>query len=185
MARLIVMLDTHVRIPLSLYEESGQKESGMQRENVIQILNDPLAQELLHSAIPARLAYTGRDGFPRVIPIGFYWNGTQFFVCTAPNAPKVRALAANPKVALTIDTDTFPPHVLLVRGTASIEVVDGIPPEYLEASQKGIEAEQRQAFEAQVRATYKQMARIAIVPEWAKLLDFETRIPSFLSELIH
>src|SRR5690348_3754917 len=103
-------------IPLSLHEESGQKESNMQHENVIQVLNDPLAQELLNSAIPARLAYTGRDGFPRVIPIGFYWNGTQFFVCTAPNAPKVRALAANPKVALTIDTDTFPPHVLLVRG---------------------------------------------------------------------
>lgn len=185
MARPIVVLDTNVLISLSVREEFGQKEISMQRENVIQVLNDPLAQELLNSAIPARLAYTGRDGFPRAIPIGFYWNGTQFFVCTAPNAPKVRALAANPKVALTIDTDTFPPHVLLVRGTASIEVVDGIPPEYLEASKKGIEAEQWQAFEAQARALYKQMARITIAPEWAKLLDFETRIPSFLAELIH
>jgi hypothetical protein len=34
---------------------------------------------------------------------------------------------ANPKVALTIDTTTFPPHVLLVRGTARVAVVDGVP----------------------------------------------------------
>jgi hypothetical protein len=40
------------------------------------------------------------------------------------NAPKVKALAANPKVALTVDTDSFPPHVLLVRGEAAVEVVD-------------------------------------------------------------
>jgi hypothetical protein len=34
------------------------------------------------------------------------------------------------------------------------------------------------AFEAQVRAMYKQMARIKIVPLWAKLLDFQTRFPT-------
>ena len=34
---------------------------------------------------------------------------------------------ANPRVALTIDTTTFPPHVPLVRGTARVEVVDGAP----------------------------------------------------------
>jgi hypothetical protein len=156
----------------------------MQHEDVIQVLNDPLAQELLHSPIPARLAYTGTDGFPRVIPIGFFWNGAQFVMCTAPISPKVRALGKNPKVALTIDTNTQPPHVLLVRGTATIAVIDGVPPEFLEASKRYIEAEQWQGFEAQVRAMYKQMARIAITPEWAKLLDFETRIPSFMHRLI-
>ena len=99
----------------------------MQHEDVIRVLNDPLAQELLHSPIPARLAYTGTDGFPRVIPIGYLWNGAQFIVCTAPITPKVRALEKNPKVALTIDTNTQPPHVLLVRGTAAIAVIDGVP----------------------------------------------------------
>ncbi|MDQ2997194.1 MAG: hypothetical protein M3R61_09095 [Chloroflexota bacterium] len=44
------------------------------QQNIIQVLSDPLAQELLNSNIPARLAYTGPDGFPRVIPIGFLWN---------------------------------------------------------------------------------------------------------------
>jgi hypothetical protein len=156
----------------------------MRQENVIQILNDPLGQELLHSNIPVRMAYTGSDGFPRVVPVGFHWNGAQFVICTVPNAPKVRALATNPKVALTIDTTTWPPHVLLVRGTASVAVVDGVPPEYLEGARRLVDAQQWQAFEAGVRALYKQMARIVIVPEWAKLLDFETRLPSAVEQLV-
>ncbi len=154
----------------------------MDRDKVLKVLNDPLGQELLHDIL-ARLAYIGLDGSPRVIPIGFYWNGAQIVVCTATNAPKVRALAKNPKVALTIDTNTEPPHVLLVRGTAHIEIVNGVPFEYLEASKKEITEQQWEAFEARVRALYRQMARIAIMPEWAKLLDFETRLPSFLAEL--
>ena len=155
----------------------------MDQEKINQVLNDPLGQDLLHTNHLVRLAYIGGDGYPRVIPIGFYWNGTQIIVCTATNAPKVRALTRNPKVALTIDTDTQPPHVLFVRGTAQIDVVDGVPFEYLEASKKGIPEQQWNSFEAQVRALYKQMARIAITPEWARLFDFETRLPDFLEQL--
>ncbi|SRR5258706_1130300 len=148
--------------------------------NITEVMSDPLAQELLNSNIPARLAYIGPDGFPRAIPIGFLWNSKQFIMGTATNSPKVEALQTNPKVALTIDTNTFPPHVLLVRGTASVEIVDEVVPEYLEGTKKYVGAEQWPAFEAQVRATYKQQGRITIVPEWAKILDFETRVPSAL-----
>src|SRR3712207_8043028 len=103
----------------------------MRPEQVTQVMHDPLAQELLHSAIPARIAYDGTDGNPRVISIGFLWKNERIVVCTASNAYKVKALAANPKVALTIDTDAQPyraltidtdaqPYrALLVRGTAS------------------------------------------------------------------
>ena len=157
----------------------------MRQDDVSQVLNDPLAQELLDSNIPARLAYTGRDGAPRAIPIAFDWTGTEFVVCTPPHAAKVRALQANPRVALTIDTTTFPPHVLLVRGTARVEVVDGVPREYLAGSRKIVGEARFSAFEEQVRALYQQMARIAIVPEWAKLLDFETRLPRAVEQLVN
>ena len=156
----------------------------MKQEQVTQVMNDPLAQELLTSNIPARLAYTGLDGSPRAIPIGFHWDGTRFVIGTATNAPKMQALRANPKVALTIDTNAFPPHVLLVRGTARVEIVDGVAPEYLERSRKYVAAEQWEAFEQQVSALYREQGRITIVPEWAKLLDFETRLPSAQEELI-
>ena len=156
----------------------------MQEQDVKRVLSDPLARELMQSSIPARLAYVGPDGFPRAIPIGFYWNGVEFVLCTVPHAPKVPALKANPKVGLTVDTNAFPPHVLLVRGTAAIDIVDGVAPEYLEASRKAIPPEQWDAFEAGVRAMYKQMARIKITPLWAKLLDFQTRFPTPIEKLI-
>lgn len=156
----------------------------MQEQDVKRVLSDPLAQKLMQSRIPARLAYIGPDGFPRAIPIGFLWNGAQFVLCTVPHAPKVPALKASPKVALTVDTENFPPHVLLVRGTAAIDIVDGVPPEYLEASRKAIPPEQWDTFEAGVRGMYKQMARIKITPLWAKLLDFQTRFPTPIEKLI-
>jgi Pyridoxamine 5'-phosphate oxidase len=156
----------------------------MQQEQVVQVMNDPLAQELLNSNIPARLAYTGLDGFPRAIPIGFLWDGTQFVMATATNSPKMEALKANPKVALTIDTNAFPPHILLVRGTASVDVVDGVAPEFLEGSRKYVAPEQWEGFEKGVTALYKQQGRITIVPDWAKILDFETRVPSAQEELV-
>jgi nitroimidazol reductase NimA-like FMN-containing flavoprotein (pyridoxamine 5'-phosphate oxidase superfamily) len=156
----------------------------MKQEQVMQVMNDPLAQELLTSKIPARLAYNGLDGFPRAIPIGFLWNGTQFVMATATNSPKMEALKANPKVALTIDTNDFPPDILLVRGTARVEVVDGVAPEFLEASRRYVSPEQWEEFEKGVTALYKQQGRITIVPEWAKLIDFETRVPQAQEELV-
>jgi hypothetical protein len=157
---------------------------NMQHNKVLQVLNDPLAQELIQSRIPVRLAYTSIDGSPRVVPLGFHWNGEQFVVCTVPESPKVRALASNPLVALTIDTETFPPHVLLVRGTASLETVDGVPPEYLEASRKSVGEAGMPAFETHVRGLYERMVRITIEPQWAKLMDFDTRMPTAIENLI-
>jgi hypothetical protein len=134
----------------------------MRPEEVTEVMHDPLAQELLHSAIPARMAYNGTDGNPRVIPVGFLWKNERIVVCTASNAYKVKAL-----------------------GTASVEIVDGVPSEYLEASRKSLNDEQQfRAFEAAVRSLYKQMARISIAPEWAKVLDFETRLPSAVEQLM-
>ena len=50
---------------------------------------------------------------------------------TPPRAPKLKALAKNPKVSLTIDDNDFPHKVLLIRGSARLETVDGIVPEYV------------------------------------------------------
>ena len=69
------------------------------------LLDDQVAQELLHSTNLARLAYTWRDGTPRVIPIWFHWDGEAIVLGSPPNAPKVDVLPTNSKVALTIDRD--------------------------------------------------------------------------------
>jgi hypothetical protein len=107
--------------------------------NDIEALGDPGAQELLASPQPIRLAYAGRDGFPRVVPVGFLWKADRIYVCTAITAPKVAALRERPQVAGVIDQgiSSSDAKQLLVRGTAEIEIVDGVAPEYFEAAAKG------------------------------------------------
>jgi hypothetical protein len=85
----------------------------------LSLLDNPVAQELLHSANLARLAYTWHDRTPRVVPIWFHWDGEAIVLGSPPNAPKVNVLPNNSKVALTIDRDEFPYHALLIRGTAA------------------------------------------------------------------
>jgi len=87
------------------------------KQGDIALLNDPIAKELLQSTIPARLAYIGSDGGPRVVPIWFHWNGKQLVLGTPLTAPKVKALRKNPNVAVTIDTNNWPHKVLQIRGT--------------------------------------------------------------------
>lgn len=157
----------------------------MTNVNDVEDLRHPDAEQLLQTPDPARLAYNGPDGFPRVIPIGFLWTGADIIVCTAVTAPKVNALVARPNVALTFDDIGPPAKALLVRGLANIEIVDGVAPEYLAAAAKSTHGDELAQFEAQVRAVYKQMARITITPTWARFYDFGAgRLPTFLQQLI-
>jgi nitroimidazol reductase NimA-like FMN-containing flavoprotein (pyridoxamine 5'-phosphate oxidase superfamily) len=158
----------------------------MNRQELDRELGQAGAEELLESARLLRLAYNGPDGLPRAIPIGFHWDGEHIVICTATTAPKVRALSSRPEVAVTIDAGSTPSEAkaLLVRGTATVEIVDGVPDEYLAGSRKTLDAEQAEAFEHSVRAMYPQMARIAIEPRWARFYDFGAgRFPAFLSKL--
>ncbi|MQY13754.1 hypothetical protein SRB5_39060 [Streptomyces sp. RB5] len=156
----------------------------MQPTEVTSILTRPLAQELLARDL-TRLAYTAKDGTPRVVPIGFTWNGSSIVMCTPPNAPKIRALRRNPAVALTIDTEVHPPQILLLRGRAALDEVEGIPDEFMKASGAyRMTPEQRTEWEAEVRSLYKSMVRIVVTPTWAKLIDFETTLPQAVEELV-
>ena len=157
----------------------------MTPEQVRAAMKDEIAQQLLSSANPARLAYVARDGTPRVVPVGFQWNGTTMVIGTVPSSAKVKALEANPVVAVTIDTSppAWPPNVLLLRGTAAVTMVDGVFPEYVAASRKLVPADAFSEWEAGVRALYDQMARIDITPTWVRIHDFETRIPQAVEDL--
>ena len=80
-------------------------------------------------------------------------------------------------MALTINTEAYPPQVLLVRGTARVEILDEVALEYLAASRRNLDEEQARAFEGYAREAFKHMARIRITPDWAKLLDFSNPSP--------
>jgi hypothetical protein len=66
-----------------------------------ELLQDPVAQELLTSRIPARLAYTWNDGTPRVVSIWFHWDSTDLVMGTLPGGPRLKALhTASPDSSL-------------------------------------------------------------------------------------
>lgn len=80
----------------------------------LRLLDTELAKSLLGSRIPARLAYSAKDGTPRVIPTWFRWDGNEILMATYIAGPHVTrapgrpaALRANPNVAITIDTEAI------------------------------------------------------------------------------
>jgi hypothetical protein len=146
----------------------------------------PLAQHLLTRATLARLAYLGPDALPRVVPLGFFWNGTAVVICTATTSPKVAALRRRPQVALVIDAGDTPATArsVSIRGSAELEIVDGVPPEYLAGARKVMDEQAAAEFEQGVSAFYDRMARISITPQWARCYDFGAgRLPRFLTEM--
>ncbi len=156
----------------------------MHQRSIAEVLAKPYAQQLLGGPEPARLAYIGLDGNPRAIPIGFWTEGTRILMATLPKSAKVAAIQHNPNVALTIDQGAFPPKVLLLRGVAGVELVQGIPSGYLEAGRKVMTDEHYPEWSAGVHNLYDDMVVITVNPTWAKLLDFETTIPQAVEDLL-
>lgn len=151
---------------------------------ITEVLDRPYSQELLARDL-LRMAYVAPDGTPRNVPIAFTWNGAELVLCTTRNAPKLHSLRRDPHVALTIDTESHPPKILLIRGTVELDDVDGIPAEYLQMNGSyDMSAEQRVEWEAEVRSLYDGMVRIVVTPTWVKLIDFETTLPSAVQELV-
>ena len=141
------------------------------------LIADPVAQRLLASAIPAKLAYVALDGTPRNVPVWFHWNGRAVVIVSLVEAPKMDALRARPHVALSIDGDVMPYEALMIRGLAEVEPVNGIPPEYILAAKRYLGKEAGQAWIDQIKALNLKSSRITVTPQWVGLLDFQSRFP--------
>jgi hypothetical protein len=149
------------------------------------LLDHEIARRLLGSTIPARVAYIAADGTPRVASTWFHWTGSELVMPTFIAAPhvrhpagRIRDLRARPDVAVTIDTDTFPPEVLLMRGRVTVDDIDGVPAEYALAAERYLGADAGRAYIGSINAPGTRMARIALRPAWVGLIDFQTRNPS-------
>jgi nitroimidazol reductase NimA-like FMN-containing flavoprotein (pyridoxamine 5'-phosphate oxidase superfamily) len=147
-----------------------------------ELLQDPVAQELLTSRIPARLAYNWTDGTPRVVSIWFHWDGTDIVMASLPGAPKLKALQSGDRVAITIDTNDPPYHILSIRGTAEVTQTQGVVTEYALAAVRYLGKERGEAYAGSLPPD-TQMGRIAVRPDQVVVLDFETRFPSPVTAL--
>src|ERR1700722_18376440 len=130
---------------MSMTSIEAAENTGQLPQGDLRLLDTDLAQRLLRSSIPARLAFVATDGTPRVVPTWFEWNGAEIVMVTyvaGPNvgirhpAARLHALRANPAVALTIDTEQFPSQSLTMRGRTEIDEVDGLAPEYVASAHR-------------------------------------------------
>jgi hypothetical protein len=154
----------------------------------LRLLETAVARELLASTIPARVAYVAKDGTPRVIATWFHWTGEELVMPTFIAAPHVKrqasrlaSLRARPEVAVTIDTDSFPPRVLTIRGKALITEVDGIASEYAASAKRYLGEEAAAQYLASIDQPGTRMARIAVQPAWAGVVDFQARMPQIMT----
>jgi len=154
------------------------------KQGDVGLLQEPIAQQLLQSKGPAHLAYNWRDGTPRVIPMGFHWNGQEIVMATAADAPKTKVLTSGSKVAVSIDRDFSASKILLIRGTVRADMVEGIAPEYGAMIRRTMSEEDAEALLREAARLYPRMTRIFIRPDWVGLLDFETRLPSAVERAI-
>jgi len=140
-------------------------------------LDDPVVASLLEGPNLARLAYSGLDGRPRVVPIWFAMLNNDIVMITGPKAVKVRALEANAAVALAID-DARPPYkVLLVEGDASLEPIEGIAPEYEGITRRYL-GPMADAYLSQLKI--RRQVRIRVRPLRWRIFDFVRRYPQSL-----
>lgn len=154
----------------------------MPKQGDLSLLKNPVAQELLQSKSLARLAYVWKDGTPRVVPVWFHWDGQDLVMAGPPDAPKMMALPQNSKVAVSIDSETWPYHALMIRGTATCSLVDGVPSEYAAAARRYMGEEQGAGWVANVEKMSPTSGRVSIRPEWVAVIDFDTRWPSAIEK---
>jgi hypothetical protein len=154
-----------------------------------ELLDTPLAKRLLASAIPARVAYTAKDGTPRIAPTWFQWTGGELVMPTFVQAPHVQAparrlaaLRSRPDVAVSIDTEAAAAQVLLLRGKVQVTEVDGIDPDYAASARQYLGEEGASQYLAMADQPGTRMARITLRPTWVGLLDFAgDRVPGVMA----
>ena len=148
-----------------------------EKQGSLALLNESLAQELLHSAIMAHLAYVASDGTPRVMPLWFAWENGEVIFCSVAVAQKLKALTDGTRVAVEIDRDAWPYPRLLIRGTVSLSDFPGIVPGYRETAIRYVGEQGAGMFIGSMESMGMPMKRIAIKPDWVGLYDFEARFP--------
>lgn len=87
------------------------------------------------------LVTVGADGTPQPSPVWALWDGATFLIYSQPDTPKLRNVAARPRVALHLDGDGRGGNIVVLTGDARIEpaapAADRVP-EYVAKYREGM-----------------------------------------------
>lgn len=98
----------------------------------------PEIAERLDRTLIAWLTTVTPDGQPQSSPVWFLRDGERFVIYSLANAPRVRNVRVNPRVALNLNSTDDGGQVVTVEGTATLE--DGPPSTTLPAYQAKYQA---------------------------------------------
>ena len=79
------------------------------------------ADRRLHEEMIGWLVTVRPDGLPLPVPVWFLWDGETIVVYSQPGTPKLRNIAANPKVALHLDGNGRGGDIVVVSGEARVD----------------------------------------------------------------
>ena len=83
------------------------------------------AAKHLETDLVGWLTTVAPDGRVQSSAVAFFWDGATILLYSQPDTPKLRNIAANPRVSFALNTDVYGDHVLILEGTAA---VDGTTP---------------------------------------------------------
>ncbi len=78
---------------------------------------------------------------------------------------------------MTIDGNTWPYEILLIRGPVKTTLFNGVVPDYPATVERYLGPEGAKMFIGAIEGTGLPMKRIAVKPDWVGLIDFQTRWP--------
>ena len=106
----------------------------------------------------AWLTTVGADGTPQPSPIWYLWDGETFLIYSQPNTPKLRHIAANPRVSINLDGDGKGGDIIIFTGDAQID--ESAPP----AHQHDAYAQRYAEGFRRINKTPEQFAAVYSVP---------------------
>ena len=75
----------------------------------------------LRDELVAWLVTVAPDGTPVPTPVWFWWDGDTILVYSQLDKPKLRHIAANPRVSFAMRTDELGDEITVISGTAAVD----------------------------------------------------------------
>ena len=90
---------------------------------------DPSAEKGARAAarlrveVVAWLITVSPDGQPVPTPVWFWWDGATILVYSQRDTPKLRHIAANPRVSFALRTDELGDEITVISGRAAVDAM--------------------------------------------------------------
>ena len=82
--------------------------TSARRESLSNLSNDEI-DRILSRDVSATIAFLDKQGFPRMVPCWFLWDGTAFYVTSEPEKFHVRCLVEDNRASLCVEVEEVVP----------------------------------------------------------------------------